>query len=60
MSNRLNQEMVRALRSADVKEKYLNAGIETVGSTPEEFAAAIKSSIAKWSKVIKDANISVK
>ena len=58
--NRLNQEMVRALKSAEVKEKYLNAGIETVGSTPEEFAAAIKSSIAKWSKVIKDANIRVK
>ena len=56
---RLNQEIVRGLRTQDVKDKYLAAGIEAVGNTPEEFAAAIQASIAKWSKVIKDANIRV-
>ena len=55
--NRLNQEIVRVLKSVEVKEKYSIAALESVGSTPGEFAAAIKSSIAQWSKVIKNANI---
>ena len=55
--NRLNQEIVRALNTKEVKEKFLNAGIETVGNTSEEFTAAIKSEIARMGKVIKDAGI---
>ena len=45
------------LNRPDVKEKFLNAGSEVVGSSPEQSAATIKSDIVKWSKVIKDANI---
>lgn len=55
--NRLNQEIVRALHRKDVKERLFNSGIETVGSSPEEFAATIKSDMAKWGKLIKDAGI---
>ena len=55
--NRLNQEIVRVLNMAEVKERFLNAGIEVVTSTPEEFAATIKSDFAKWSKVIRDAGV---
>ena len=54
---RLNQEIVRVLNLPDVKEKFLNAGAEVVGSSPEQLAATIKSEIAKISKVIKDAGI---
>ena len=57
ISNRLNQEIVRMLNRADVKEKFLNAGLETIGSSAGQFAATMKSEIAKWGKVIKDANI---
>ena len=57
--NRLNREIVRALNKADVKERYLNAGAEVVGSTPEEFAAVIRSDMARIAKVIKDARIQV-
>jgi tripartite-type tricarboxylate transporter receptor subunit TctC len=32
-------------------------GVETVGSTPEEFAAVIKSDMVKMAKVIKDAGL---
>ena len=45
------------LNRADVKEKFFNAGVETVGSSPEEFAATIKSEMARMGKVIKDAGI---
>ena len=55
--NRLNQEMVRVIVRPEVKEKFLATGQELVGSTPEAFAAAIKTDIAKMGKVIKDANI---
>ena len=55
--NRLNQEIVRALNGADVKEKFFNSGIEAVGSTPAQFAALVKIEIDKWVKVIKDAGI---
>ena len=54
---RLNQEVIRALSLPDIKEKLLGAGVEPVGSTPEQFAAEIKSEIAIMAKVIKDAGI---
>jgi tripartite-type tricarboxylate transporter receptor subunit TctC len=34
-------------------------GLDTVGSTPGEFAAVVRADVAKWGKVIKDAGISV-
>ena len=55
--SRLNQEIVRVLSRADVRERFFNAGADTVGTSPENFAAIIKSEIAKMSKVIKDAGI---
>jgi tripartite-type tricarboxylate transporter receptor subunit TctC len=54
---RLNQEIVRVLNRADVKERHFNTGVETVGSTPEIFAARMRADIVKWSRVIKDAGI---
>jgi len=55
--NRLNQEIVRALNKPEVREKFLNQGVETVGNSPEEFAATIKSEIVRMRKVINDAGI---
>ena len=54
---RLNQEILRILSNAEVKEKFLNGGVETVGTTPEQTAAYIKADVAKWSRVIKQAGI---
>jgi tripartite-type tricarboxylate transporter receptor subunit TctC len=54
---RLNEETVRILHSSDTKAVFLAEGAEPVGSKPEEFAAVIKSEIAKWAKVIKAAGI---
>jgi len=55
--NRLNQAIVRSLNTPDVKQKSLNAGMEVVGSTPEQFAATMKSEMARLGKVIKDTGI---
>ena len=54
---RLHREIVRVLNEPDVKEKLLSAGLETVGMTPEQTAAYIKSDIVKWTKLIKVAGI---
>ena len=55
--NRLHSEVVKILRSPEIKERLLGMGAEPVGSTQEQFAAFIKSEVAKWGKVIRDANI---
>jgi tripartite-type tricarboxylate transporter receptor subunit TctC len=40
-------------------EKYLNAGFEPVANRPDEFAAQIRSDLARWGKVVRDANVQV-
>jgi tripartite-type tricarboxylate transporter receptor subunit TctC len=55
--NRLNQEVVKFLTSASVKERLLQSGAEVVGSTPEELRSTIASDLKIWGKVIKDAGI---
>ena len=58
--NRLNREIVRFLRTPEAKEKYLTIGGEVIGSSPQEHAAKIKSSMASMGKVIRDAGIKIK
>ena len=55
--DRLHQELSRAVRSPDVKERLTSEGADIVAGTPEEFAAYIKSETDKWTKVIKSAGI---
>ena len=55
--NKLNAEINAALKLPDVKAKLEAAGIDIQGGTPQDYAALIKSDLAKWSKVIKEANI---
>ncbi len=54
---RLNGEMVRALKSPDLREKLLAAGAEPLGTTAEEYTAFVQNEIAKWGKVIRAAGI---
>jgi tripartite-type tricarboxylate transporter receptor subunit TctC len=53
----LNRGIVRMLAEPDMKERLATLGFDPVGSTPDEFAARIKSQLATWSKVIHDAGI---
>jgi tripartite-type tricarboxylate transporter receptor subunit TctC len=56
---KLHAGTVRALQDPVVKERFVSDGGETVGSTPEEFAAVIRADLKKWGKVVKDAGIRV-
>ncbi|HEX9684472.1 MAG TPA: tripartite tricarboxylate transporter substrate binding protein [Burkholderiales bacterium] len=54
---RLNGALVAAIKDPQNNKILVDRGAEPLGSTPEEHAAAIKSEIAKWRKVAKEAGI---
>ena len=54
---RLHQESIKVLHTTESKERYFKAGMEVVGSTPEELGAVIKTDIVRLGKLIKDAGI---
>lgn len=55
---RLHQEVVKALKSPEVIQRLeTDGGNELVGNSPAEFAMQIKSDLALYRKLIKDANI---
>jgi tripartite-type tricarboxylate transporter receptor subunit TctC len=55
--NRLQREVARAAANPEVRKRFLEAGVEPVGSTPEEYTATIRREMAKWGKLIKDLGI---
>jgi len=54
---KLNAAARQALVSADTRQRFADLGMTNGSSSPEQLDAYIKSEIAKWSQVIKDANI---
>jgi tripartite-type tricarboxylate transporter receptor subunit TctC len=54
---RLNAETVKVLERSDVKAALANQGLEVAPGSPEQFAAHIKSEIAKFTKIGKAAGI---
>jgi tripartite-type tricarboxylate transporter receptor subunit TctC len=55
--NRLHAELVKAMALPDVKEKMVAQGTDPVGSSPEAFGSFVKAESAKWTRVIRQANI---
>lgn len=55
--SRLGEESVKALRTADLRERLLNQGIEPAKGGPDEFAGVLNAEIPKWEKVIKAAGM---
>ena len=54
---RLNAEIVKALNSPDVKDRFARQGVEVRTSTPEQFGEFLRAEVARWAKVIQDAGI---
>jgi tripartite-type tricarboxylate transporter receptor subunit TctC len=54
---KLQTEAAKALAAPDLTERYLAAGLEPIGSTPDQFAAQIRADTAQWAKVVRAANI---
>jgi tripartite-type tricarboxylate transporter receptor subunit TctC len=55
--DRLHGEIVRALNTAELRERLQSLGADPVGNTPEQYTAFMQNEIAKWDKVIKAAGI---
>ncbi len=55
--DRLHAEIVRALALPDVRDKIAGLGAEPVGNTPAEFDAMQRSETARWTRLVKEANI---
>jgi tripartite-type tricarboxylate transporter receptor subunit TctC len=56
---KLHAELTRAARAPDVAERLATDGGEAVGGSPEVFTRHIAAEIARWRKVVRDANIKV-
>ena len=57
--SRLHREITTALGLPDVRERLAGVGFDPCGNTPEAFTAQVKSDIARWGKVIREADIRV-
>ncbi len=51
---KLNSEIIKAMRAPEAKERIEAAGYDIVGSTPAELDAHVKAEITRWAKVVKD------
>ena len=57
--DKLAREAAAAVRRTDIRERFVQLGIEPVGSTPVEFTQFLKAEVEKWAKVIRDANVKI-
>ena len=56
---KFHADIVKVMKDPDLKERFAQLGVDAVSSSPEEFAAFMRSESAKYAKLIKDANIQV-
>jgi tripartite-type tricarboxylate transporter receptor subunit TctC len=57
VTRRLQQEVVKALADAQVKEQLSGLGLSPRGSSPEELATALGAQLARYERLFKQANI---
>jgi tripartite-type tricarboxylate transporter receptor subunit TctC len=53
----LNREIVKAIDTRDVKDRFAAAGVEPKSSSVDEIDALLKSEVARWGKIIKDSGV---
>jgi tripartite-type tricarboxylate transporter receptor subunit TctC len=54
---RIHRDTVRILAAPDVRKKFNDLGLDVIGGSPAEFAAAIEREIPQWARVIRRAGI---
>jgi tripartite-type tricarboxylate transporter receptor subunit TctC len=59
ITSRLSGEIAKVVAAPEMREKLIALGIESVGSTPEQFAEHLKSEIGRWTPVIHKAGLKV-
>jgi tripartite-type tricarboxylate transporter receptor subunit TctC len=56
---RLQKEIAAVLGEPDIRSRYATLGIEPVGNTPAQFGEQIRTDLARWEKVVRQANIRI-
>lgn len=54
---RLNEELLKALKTPEVAEKLAAQGMDIIGSKPEALQSFLQAEITRWAKVVKDNKI---
>jgi len=57
ITRRLNQAINRVLANPKIREAFAKIGADPAGGTPAEFGELIKTQVAHWETVIKEADI---
>jgi tripartite-type tricarboxylate transporter receptor subunit TctC len=55
--SRLNEEIVKTVHSPEIEARLTDQGLEPVTTTSDEFAAIVRSDIARWSKALRETGI---
>jgi tripartite-type tricarboxylate transporter receptor subunit TctC len=55
--SRLNQDISKVVRSEEVRQRWIDQGLEPRAATSDELAATIKSDVDKWGKIVRDTGI---
>jgi len=59
IADKISAEVIKAVKSQSVKEKFSAMGANPVGNTNDQFSDYIKNEIAKWTRVVKDSGAKV-
>jgi len=54
---RLAGDIARTVKSPDIRDRLIGAGLQVMDSTPADYAAFRKSDLAKWARIIKETNL---
>ena len=57
--DRLHLEMVKAMNTPEMRERFSGFGAETIANTPEEFNAFVRAELKKWGKVIQATGVRI-
>jgi len=57
--SRLSQEVAQAVRSPEVRKRFLDAGVDPVTSTPQELSELVRSDTARWHPIIRTRGIRI-
>jgi tripartite-type tricarboxylate transporter receptor subunit TctC len=55
--HRLHVELTKILATPEVRQRLEAAGMESAGSSPEEFSALITSELHRWNKLVREVGI---
>ena len=57
--DKINAEMVKALRTPEMRERFASIGADAISNSPAEFTAFVEAETAKWGKLIRAIGVKV-